>query len=253
MKIGVVLSGGGIRGVAHLGVLKALQEKDIKISMITGTSAGAIVGALFANGLSPDESFKIFQGTRFLSFLRPAFRAPALLNLETAIPLFKKHFPHDSFEGLKIPLIVTATNFNKGELTYFKEGDLIRKVLASSCIPGVFSPIMIEGQYYVDGGVLNNFPVEPLLAHCDFIIGSSCNNLPHLDKFKNMKQVLERAAVLSINSDMKEKLKFVDFLIEPLGLGQTSIFELNKAEEIFWLAYDETLKQVSKIKELTNS
>jgi NTE family protein len=253
MKIGIVLSGGGIRGIAHLGVLKALQDRNVEISMITGTSAGAIVGALFANGLSPDEAFKIFQGTRFLSFLRPAFRSPALLNLETAIPLFKKYLPHDSFENLKIPLVVTATNFNKGELVYFEKGDLIRKVLASSCIPGVFSPIMIDGQYYVDGGVLNNFPVEPLLTQCDFIIGSSCNNLAHIDQFKNIKRVLERAAVLSINSDMKEKLKYVDFLIEPIGLGQTSIFEINKAEEIFWLAYDEALKQISSIKEQIKS
>ena len=249
MKIGIVLSGGGIRGIAHLGVLKALQDGDIKISMITGTSAGAIVGALFANGLSPDEAFKIFQGTRFLSFLRPAFRGPALLNLETAIPLFKKYLPHDSFESLNIPLVVTATNFNKGELVYFEKGDLIRKVLASSCIPGVFSPIMIDGQFYVDGGVLNNFPVEPLLTKCDYVIGSSCNNLPQVDKFKNIKQVLERAAVLSINSDMKEKLKYVDYLIEPIGLGQTSIFEIKKSEEIFWLAYDETLKQISAIQQ----
>jgi NTE family protein len=249
MKIGVVLSGGGIRGIAHFGVLKALKESHIEISMITGTSAGAIVGALYANGISPDEAFKIFQGTRFLSFLRPAFRGPALLNLETAIPLFKKYIPHDSFENLNIPLVVTATNFNKGELVYFDKGDLIRKVLASSCIPGVFSPIMIDGQFYVDGGVLNNFPVEPLLTQCDYVLGSSCNNLPQVDKFKNIKQVLERAAVLSINSDMKEKLKYVDFLIEPLGLGKTSIFEIKKAEEIFWLAYEETLNQISSIKE----
>jgi len=244
MKIGVVLSGGGIRGIAHLGVLKALKEKGVKISMITGTSAGAIVGALFANGVDPYEALKLFQKTKLLKFLRPAFRLPALLNLETAYPLFKTYLPHDSFEHLKIPLIVTATNFNEGKLVYFSKGDLIRKVLASGCIPGFFSPILIDGKYYVDGGVLNNFPIEPLLKQVDIIIGSTCNHLPDTDKFRNIKHVLERTAILSINHDMEEKIKSIDVLIEPKGLGETSIFEIKKAEEIFWIAHEEALRQI---------
>ncbi len=248
MKIGIVLSGGGIRGIAHFGVLKALKDKNISLSMITGTSAGAIAGALFANNVDPYDSLQIFQETKLLRILRPAFRSPALLNIESAIPLFKKYLPHNSFENLQIPLVIAATNFNKGKLVYFKEGDLIRKVLASGCIPGVFTPVMIDGQYYVDGGVLDNFPIQPLLNNCDFIIGSSCNHLPEIDKFKNIKHVVERAAILSINSDMEEKRKLVDFLVEPKGMGQTSLFETKKAEEIFWLAYEETLKDIDKLK-----
>lgn len=250
MKIGVVLSGGGIRGIAHLGVLKALKDKGVQISMITGTSAGAIVGALFANGVDPYEALTIFQKTKLFKFLRPAFRLPALLNLETAYPLFKTYLPHDSFEYLKIPLIVTATNFNEGKLVYFSEGDLIRKVLASGCIPGVFSPILIEGKYHVDGGVLNNFPIEPLIKKFDVIIGSSCNHLPDTDKFRNIKHVLERTAILSINHDMEEKMKSIDVLIEPKGLGETSIFEVKKSEEIFWLAHEEALKQIKLNREI---
>ena len=210
MKIGIVLSGGGIRGIAHLGVLKALKDKGVKISMITGTSAGAIAGALFANGVDPYEALTIFQKTKLFRFLKPAFRLPALLNLETAYPLFKTYLPHDSFEHLKIPLMVTATNFNEGKLVYFSEGDLIRKVLASGCIPGVFNPILIDGKYHVDGGVLNNFPIEPLIDKFDVIIGSSCNHLPDTDKFRNIKHVLERTAILSINYDMEEKIKCID-------------------------------------------
>jgi NTE family protein len=244
MKIGVVLSGGGIRGIAHLGVLKALKDKGVEISMITGTSAGAIVGALFANGVDPYEALTIFQKTKLFKFLKPAFRLPALLNLETAYPLFKTYLPHDSFEHLKIPLMVTATNFNEGKLVYFSKGDLIRKVLASGCIPGVFNPILIEGKYYVDGGVLNNFPIEPLLHKFDIIIGSTCNHLPDTDKFRNIKHVLERTAILSINHDMEEKIKSIDVLIEPKGLGETNIFQISKAEEIFWLAHEEALHQI---------
>ncbi len=250
MKVGIVLSGGGIRGIAHLGVLKALKDKKIPISHITGTSAGAIVGAFYANDIDPYFILEEFIKTKLFKYLRPAFRLPALLNLENAYSLLKQYLPHDSFEHLKIPLTITATNFNEGKLVYFSEGELIRKVLASSCIPGVFNPIMIDGTLYIDGGVINNFPVEPLLNNCDVIIGSSCNNLPVIDKVRNIKHVIERAALLSLNHTLEEKTKLIDVLIEPKGLGETSIFDVKKAEDIFLLAYEETLSKIPAIKKL---
>lgn len=250
MKIGIVLSGGGIRGIAHLGVLKALNDKNIPISIITGTSAGAIVGALYANNIEPYEALKIFNETRLIRHLRPAFSAPALLNLETTFALLKNYLSHNSFEHLKTPLIITATNFSDGKLVYFSEGELIRKILASSCIPGIFSPILIDGKLYVDGGVMNNFPVEPLLNNCDIIIGSSCNHLPNIKSIRNIKHAIERAALLSLNHTLEQKCEFIDVLIEPKGLGETSIFDVKKSEEIFWLAYEETLSKIESIKDV---
>lgn len=249
MEIGIVLSGGGIRGIAHLGVLKALADKKIKISQITGTSAGAIAGALYANNIDPYDILQIFNKSKLIKHLRPAFNTTALLNLETAFSLLKEYIPHNSFEHLKIPLTITATNFNNGKLVYFSEGELIRKVLASSCIPGVFNPIMIDGNLYVDGGVINNFPVEPLQNCCEVIIGSSCNHLPDITSVRNIRHALERAAMLSLNHTLIQKCEFIDVLIEPKGLGETSIFDVKKAEEIFWIAYEETLSKVPKIEE----
>jgi len=243
MKVGIVLSGGGIRGIAHLGVLKALKNAGLKISHISGTSAGAIVGALYANDIDPQDAFEIIKKSHLVRFLRPAIGFPALFNFEHTYDLFKNYLPN-KFEELKIPLTITATNFNEGKLTYFFEGELIRKVLASSCIPGIFSPVIIDNISYVDGGVLNNFPVEPLIGKCDYIIGSSCNNLPYLDKFKNIKYVLQRAAVLSLNYDVAEKLKYIDFFIEPKDLGATSLFDIKKADKIYWSAFEETEKKI---------
>ncbi|WP_442795137.1 patatin-like phospholipase family protein [Pelobium manganitolerans] len=251
-KIGLVLSGGGIRGIAHLGVLKAFKDKNIKVNAIAGTSAGAIAGALVANGVDPYEALTVFNETRLIRHLRPAFGSPALLNLETAFTLLHTYIPHNSFEQLTTPLTVTATDFNHGKLVYFHQGELIRKVLASSCIPGVFSPILIDGVLYVDGGVLNNFPIEPLWSDCDFIIGSSCNHLPNITAVRNIKHALERAALLSLNNSMEQKYKKLVILIEPKGLGATSIFDVAKAEEIFWLAYEETLSKIPAIKEKTH-
>ncbi|TDQ06678.1 patatin-like phospholipase family protein [Pedobacter metabolipauper] len=244
MKVGIVLSGGGIRGIAHLGVLKAFINAGIKFSHISGTSAGSIAGAFYAAGIDPEEGLNIFIKTKLLRFIRPAVGSLGLINIEHTADLLKEYFPDDKIENLKIPLTIAATNFSEGELVYFNKGPLIRAIQASSCIPGIFKPIMIDGQMYVDGGILNNFPVEPLLKTCDFIIGSSCNHLKKVDKITNITSLMTRAGIMSINKDMEEKVKFCNVLIEPKGMGEISTFDMKKAETIYWLAYEETLKTI---------
>lgn len=243
-KIGIVLSGGGIRGIAHLGVLKAFSNAGIKFSHITGTSAGSIAGALFAAGVDPEEALNIFLKIRLFKFIRPAVGSLGLMNLENTVNLFREYFPDDKIESLKIPLTIAATNFSEGRLVYFNKGPLIRTIQASSCIPGVFKPIMIDGQMYVDGGVLNNFPVEPLLNNCDFIIGSSCNHLRAVDKITGITSLMSRAGVMSINKDMEQKAAFCNVMIEPKGMGEINTFDTKKAETIYWLAYEESLKMI---------
>lgn len=252
-KVGIVLSGGGIRGIAHLGVLKACINAGIQISRVSGTSAGAIAGAFYAAGIDPEEGLNIFIKTKLLRFIRPALGSLGLINIENTATILKEHIPYQLIEDLKVPLTITATNFSEGKLVYFKEGPLIRAVQASSCIPGVFKPIMIDGHMYVDGGILNNFPVEPLLDHCDFIIGSSCNHLKPVDKITRISSLMQRATIMSINHDMERKAKFCNLMIEPKGMGEISTFDTKKAETIYWLAYEEalkTLQQNENIKEL---
>jgi NTE family protein len=155
--------------------------------------------------------------------------------------ILKEYFPEDAIEKLKIPLTIAAVNFSEGRLVYFTKGPLIRAIHASSCIPGIFRPIMIDGQMYVDGGILNNFPVEPLMEECDFIIGSSCNHLKPVDKITGITNLMGRAGIMSINHDMERKAKFCNVLIEPKGLGAISTFDMKRAEEIYWLAHEEAL------------
>ncbi len=244
MKVGLVLSGGGIRGIAHLGVLQALTEAGITFCKISGTSAGSIVGSLYAQGMQPYDILQIFLKTKLYRFLRPAFTHPGLLSLDHTRALFLEHLPHDSFEGLKIPLVIAATNFSEGKLRYFSSGKLIDVVLASCSIPGVFKPVIIEGKMFVDGGVLDNFPIEPIRKDCDFIIGSSCNHLPVVSTIANFRKLFARAAIMSINSDMENKCQFLDVLIEPEGMGATSVFDVQKTEEIYWISYNEALKKL---------
>lgn len=251
-KVGIVLSGGGIRGIAHLGVLKAFINAGITFSHISGTSAGSIAGAFYAAGIDPEEGLHIFIKTKLLRFIRPAVGALGLINIENTSNLLKDYFPDDKIENLKIPLTIATTNFSEGKLVYFTKGPLIRAIQASSCIPGIFRPIMIDEQMYVDGGILNNFPVEPLLDNCDFIIGSSCNHLKPVQKITNFTSLMGRAGIMSINKDMEQKAKFCNILIEPKGMGEISTFDMKKAETIYWLAYEETLKTIRSSSLLSN-
>jgi len=251
-KVGIVLSGGGIRGIAHLGVLKAFINAGITFSHISGTSAGSIAGAFYAAGIDPEEGLKIFIKAKLLRFIRPAVGSLGLINIENTANLLKEYFPHDQIENLKIPLTIAATNFSEGRLVYFTKGPLIKAILASSCIPGIFRPIMIDNQMYVDGGVLNNFPVEPLLNNCDFIIGSSCNHLKPIQKITNITSLIARAGVMSVNKDVEQKAAFCNILIEPKGMGEISTFDTKKAEIIYWLAYEETLRAINNNPLLTN-
>ena len=133
---------------------------------------------------------------------------------------------------------------------YFTKGPLIRSLLASSCIPGIFKPIIIDNQMYVDGGILNNFPIEPLLDNCDYIIGSSCNNLQPVNKLNKIVSLVQRAAIMAINHDMERKIKMCNLFIEPKGMGEISTFDMKKAESIYWLAHEEALKAIKNSESL---
>jgi NTE family protein len=243
MKIGIVLSGGGIRGIAHLGVLKALQKTGIQFSQIVGTSAGSIAGSFYAAGVDPEETFNIFMKTKLMKFVRPALGSLGLINIERTGDIFKQYLPAH-IEDLKIPMSICTTNFSRGTVEYFTKGPLVRAIHASCCIPGVFKPIMIHGEMHVDGGVLNNFPVEPLLGDCDYIIGSTCNHLKPVDKIVGITRLMQRAAIMSVNHDMERRSKFCNLMIEPKGMGEINTFDTKKAEIIYWLAYEEALKTI---------
>ena len=244
MRVGIVLSGGGIRGIAHLGVLKAFSNAGVKFCQISGTSAGSIAGAFYAAGIDPEEGLRIFNETKLWHFIRPALGSLGLINIERTATLLKKYFPEDAFEKLKTPLTVAAVNFSQGKLVYFKSGALIPAIQASCCIPGIFKPIVIDGEMYVDGGILNNFPVEPLVGECDFIVGSSCNHLNPINELSGITKLMARAATMSINHDFERKATLCDVLIEPKGLGEFRTFDMKESETIYWLAYEETLKAI---------
>jgi NTE family protein len=242
MKIGIALSGGGSRGFAHLGALKALSELGIKPSMIAGTSAGSLVGAFTAAGYSPDFIFETIQSLGLLSSIKFAFNRFGLFKMEKVEEIFLKYIPHNSFENLKIPLVVCATDIEKGEAVYFSTGELIKPVMASCSIPGIFEPIRFQDRILVDGGIINNLPLEQLEGICDFIIGINVTPVSNDMPINSAKDILSKSFYLAIRNNVEEKLKRCNIAIKPTEIYNYNGLSMARAKEIYALGYDYTMR-----------
>lgn len=240
MKIGIALSGGGARGIAHIGVLQALEEMGVKISVISGTSAGSIVASLYAYGLTPYQILGEVKQLSLLKSLRPAWSWTGLLTMDGLKTLLIKNIPDNKFEALKIPLTVAATEIRKGEVNYFSSGELASAVIASCSIPAVFNPSTINGNLYVDGGLLDNLPARCIRNQCDFLIGSHCNEISREFDPKNLKKVIERSLLIAVYANTQQSKSLCDISISPPDMDRFTVFEIEKAQEIFRVGYQFT-------------
>jgi NTE family protein len=161
-SIGVALGGGFARGIAHIGVLKVLEEEGIPIHAVAGTSVGALIGACYCSGLSPAEMEEVAAKTRFASFARWTLSRCGFASSERMGAYLKRTLKCKTFEELRIPLGVTATDFNTGEGVLFQTGSIIDPVRASCSYPGMFLPIEIGGRYLVDGMLSHPVPTRPV-------------------------------------------------------------------------------------------
>jgi NTE family protein len=237
MKAGLVLSGGGARGISHIGVIKALEEIGIKFNCISGTSSGAIVGALYSAGYTPDQIIDIILSTKIFRSMRPAWSWTGLLTIDVLKDTLLKHLPENNFSALKIPLTVATTDIKRGKSVYFSEGELIPAILASCCVPAVFNPVQLDGGVYVDGGLMDNLPAKVIRDRCDLLIGSHCNYISNDFDLKNIRSVIERSLLIAINGNTTVSKSYCDILIEPPGVGGYSGLDLRKAKELFETGY----------------
>ncbi len=246
-KIGLVLSGGGTRCVAHLGIVKALNEYDIHFDMISGTSGGAAIGAFLTKGYSPEKITDIIKNGKLFDFKHFLFGKAGLFNMSLFENLILEHFPENTFESLNIPLVVTATDIINGEPVYFSKGKLSTAIIASSCIPVIFEPITYQHYLLVDGGVLNNLPIEPIKDKCDKIIGIHVNSVSTRKKDLRMKDMLDRSFHFALRSSVTQKLHLCDLFLEPPHMTQYGMFDFDKSEEIFEYAYRYALSKKESI------
>ena len=160
--LGVALGGGFARGIAHIGVLKVLEEEGIPVRMVAGTSVGALIGACYCSGLSLAEMREVALHTRFTTFARWTLSRYGFASNDRMISFLTRTLKCKTFEELRIPLGVTATDFNTGEGIVFHSGSIVDPVRASCAYPGMFLPVEIRGRYLVDGMLSHPVPTRPL-------------------------------------------------------------------------------------------
>ena len=236
-EYGIALSGGAVRGIAHLGALKALEEAGIYPDVVSGISAGSIVGALYADGFAPDEIFDMFSKKGFYRFVKFGIPQGGLMQLGGLIQTLRDNLRHQNFEELEKPYFVGATRLDTGELEYFQNGDVSSAVEASCSVPGLFQPAERDGIRYLDGGVVCNLPVEPLLDKADKIIGINVVPMVSGLSYDHFGAVLEQTFAIVAKANMKPWIDQCDIFIEPTALARHSFFSKNKERELFEIGY----------------
>lgn len=232
MKTGITLSGGGVRGVAHLAIIQELEKEGIVPEIYSGTSGGALVAALLSSGLSVAAIMDIVRKIKVFSAIKPALTLSGLLDMEQALSFALKYLP-ETFEELNFPVKVATTNMQTGMTEFHSSGPLIPPIVASCCVPVIFKPVAIKGQYHVDGGLLNNMPVEAIRTDCDKLIGVNTNPVEENFNRINMKGLLERTFLLTINANVAQRKQLCDVYLEPECLKGIQVFDLKKIPAIF--------------------
>jgi len=245
-KVGLVLSGGGLRGIGHLGAIKALEEHGFQPAGISGSSAGAIIGAFYAAGYSVDDMLHIVKDNDLFPTTSLRLRASGFVNTRFLSRLLRTHMPDNSFESLKKPLYVAATNLLSGKTEYFHTGPLDEALLASASVPLLFPAVKHADAVYYDGGLLDNLPIHPLVDECNFLIGVHVNALDKVtpDQLTPVKS-LDRIIHLAIGQSVAQNATKCDLFLEPPDMLQFGMFGKKDLMRIYEYVYTYASEQLA--------
>jgi len=265
IKVGVVLSGGGAKGFAHVSVLKKLEEAGVRIDYIAGTSMGAIIGGLYASGYNateldsvlrvndldglvrddlPREVSSFYQKENdgkyaiSLPLVKRKIELPSAVSKgQSAFNIFSQLTEHvhevDDFSELSIPFFCIATNLETGEEVILDKGFLPEAIRASGSLPGLLTPVKVDGKVLVDGGIVNNFPVEMMKEKgVDFVIGVNVSGgLKDIENINSLPEILMQIAGFQMYNKLEEKIEQADLYIRP-ELDEFSTFSFDQSQEI---------------------
>lgn len=242
-KVGLALSGGGALGYAHIGFLQAMKEYKFDVDVVSGTSMGSIIGALYSAGYSPMEILELVDKenmNKFLNVVKLNSRFyKGFFNHEKLSNVLSRTIPHNDFSKLNKKFYCCVTDFNQATYKFVGEGNLLKEyVMASASIPIVYEPMEVEGEQYIDGGVMQNLPVEPLINEkCDLIIGVDVISLPKRKEIKGLGRIMSRTIALYIMGNTKIWADKCDYVIKP-NLENYTILDFDKAQELFDIGYE---------------
>lgn len=256
-KVGLALGGGGARGLAHIGVLKALEEEDVPVHMIAGTSVGALIGALYSAGtttgemeeMSSEIGWSALTNYSRLTLFRLLVSERQLSTSNMEIYL-RKHMGERRFDQLRIPFACIATDLQTGERVVFREGSVALAARASATIPGLFEPVLFRHRYLVDGGLVSNIPTDLVKRMgADTILAVDVT--ADFSKFqpRNILAILNQAIYIQSESMSKDELSHADIVIRP-QLGDISAIDLTRSAESIDSGTLSTRAMVPQIKRL---
>ncbi len=231
--VGLALGGGGARGVAHIAYLQALEQQGIKPSVIAGTSSGAIVGALYAGGVTPDGMYGMLESL-FSAKKRSGLSLVNALKRDGFAGVLAKQFlskalPKKTFEELNIPLKLVATDFHTLEEKVFDSGEILPALMGSIAFPSVFIPQQVGNGYYVDGGATNIVPFDILRQECDVLIAIDVSQVrPNATLKPNIKNALHATWAATQEALISEKLRAA-----PVDIFERPTFEDVSTMEFF--------------------
>jgi NTE family protein len=252
--VGLALSGGGARGFAHVGVVKALTDNGIPIDCVAGTSAGSFVGAAVAAGLSADEIYKFGEGLNWFKISRPPYSMRALLSNAGMKTFIEKHFELGRFEDLKIPFAAVACDLETcSEVVLKDEGDLITAIRASCAIPGVFTPVEDDqGRMLVDGGVVAPMPIDALKQFGPDIIVAvdlMASGNSFISNPRTLVGMLFQSSMVMLRSISRAQHFAADVVIVP-QIAHIRLDQMGKMDELYKLGLEAGLAKVPEIQRL---
>lgn len=245
---GLVLSGGGARGFAHIGVIAALEEAGIYPEAVSGASMGSIIGAFYCAGFSPEEMLEIARAEKLTHVFNWSLPKRGMLNMKHIHDLLEEHLKEDSFEALKKKLFVTVANITSGEEEVFHKGPLFRAVIASSSIPIIFEPQIINDKTYVDGGLFNDLPVEPLEGKCNYIIASHVNYNGPEPELGSIKAIAERVYRLAVYQHVRKNFKKCTLVIDPPELREHGLLDFKDVQKFYDIGYNHAREAINEWK-----
>jgi NTE family protein len=247
-KIGLALGGGAVLGAAHVGVIKALEEKDIKISHVAGTSIGAFVAAFYAFNKKSVDISEIASKLKWIDVSDISLSRYGLLSNEKLGELIKEYVGGKKIEDAEIPLAMIATDIASGKKVVMKKGQLATAVMASTCIPGIFNPVEFEKKLLVDGGIVENIPINTVKEMgADYVIGVDLNAKNKYEKPGNILDVIMNSFHFALMAAAKHQTDSADLLITP-DLSSFSMTDPDQVEDLIEQGYKDAKKALEQFK-----
>jgi NTE family protein len=241
-NIGIVLGGGGALGFAHIGALKALQEHGITPTHVAGASMGAIIGSLYAYGYSPDEitrlvkEQKAYKINKLMTF--NIFNSKGISNHKKLSRILDTILPVDSFDSLRYFFALAMTDIVRLQPEYaWSGGNLREKIMASAAIPAIYEPIYLNSTVYVDGGVTDNLPIEPLLGRCSVIIMLNVNYPEMENKEFSKKDMLKRTTAAAMKQMNASRVQKADYYVTFPELAEYKVFDFKLYKVLIDIGY----------------